>query len=330
MDRMMRRFGLNGKSVVPLIGGMACAVPSIMSTRSIENSRDRLITILVTPLMSCSARLPVYTLLIGLVTPEKYIFGFIGIQGLLLFLMYLVGFFSAIFVAWIFKFIIKQGTGNFFVMELPVYKLPALRNLWLNVYDRSKTFVREAGLIIVGVSVVLWFAGSFGPGNSFAQIEKNYADKMLTQQIPKADLDIQMKTEKLEASYAGHFGHLIEPLIKPLGFDWKIGIALISSFAAREVFVGTMSTIYSIGDEENTKGIRERMRAEKDPATGLPKYTPVLALSLMFFYAFALQCTSTIAVVRRETKGWKWPIIQLVFMTLMAWTSSFVIYQVFH
>lgn len=314
MDRMMRSFGMNGRSVVPLIGGMACAVPSIMATRTIENTRDRLITIMVIPLMSCSARLPVYTLLIGLIAPEEYIFGFIGVQGLLLFLMYLVGFVSAMLSAFVFKLILKSKGKNHFVMELPIYKWPSGRNLWYSVFERSKTFVLQAGYIIVAVSVILWYLGSHGPGNAMQDIDKKYSsiDANADPQIAAQ----QKQTEKLEASYAGRFGQFIEPVIRPLGFDWKIGIALLSSFVAREVFVGTMNTLYSIGNDGQT--VQEQLRN---------RYTPVTALSLMFFYAFALQCTSTIAVVYRETKSWKWPAIQLVFMTALAWLSSFAIYQ---
>ncbi|MBI3232646.1 MAG: ferrous iron transport protein B [Bacteroidetes bacterium] len=328
MDSFMRKFGLSGKSIVPLIGGMACAVPSIMATRSIENYRDRLITLLVTPLMSCSARLPVYSVLISLFVKPDLHFGFINMQALMLLVMYMIGFVAAISVAFLLKLFIKQSKKNFFVMELPIYKWPSFRNLRLNVYERSKTFVTEAGLIIICVSIVIWFLGSFGPGNQMKTVNKKY--EILSLNKPDSEvtmLNLQKQSELLEKSYAGHFGKLIEPAIKPLGFDWKIGIALLTSFAAREVFVGTMYTIYSIGNEEEDISLRDKMLNEKNPETGAYIYTRATALSLMFFYAFALQCTSTIAVVYRETKRIKWPVIQFVLMVVMAYLSSFIVYH---
>ncbi|MDZ4759212.1 MAG: ferrous iron transport protein B [Bacteroidota bacterium] len=326
MDRLMRSFGLNGKSVVPLIGGMACAVPSIMATRNIENVRDRLITIMVIPLMSCSARLPVYVLLIGLIVPDTQVWGILSMQGLVMLGMYLVGFVAALLVAWVFKMVLKQNKKNYFILEMPAYKWPTINNVSLVVWSRVKIFVKEAGLIILCVSVLLWFLGSYGPGDTFEKIENKYRQAIYKDSI---NAPSQMQAEKLEASYAGHFGKWIEPAISPLGFDWKIGIALLSSFAAREVFVGTMSAIYSIGDGEGHLSLKHKMQAEINIQTGKPRYSMATVWSLMFFYAFALQCTSTIAVVYRETKSWKWPLLQIVILTGMAYLASLTIYQLF-
>lgn len=326
MDSFMRKFGLSGKSVIPLMGGMACAVPSILATRNIENNRDRLLTLFVTPLMSCSARLPVYSLLISLFVSKTYILGFISLQGLMLLFMYLLGFISAIALAFIMKFFVKQNIKSFFVMELPVYKWPSFRNLRLNVYERSKTFVTEAGLVIVMVSVVIYFLGTFGPGQEMQKLNLKYEKLEASHLLSSEELNVKKQAEQLEASYAGHFGKLIEPVIKPLGFDWKIGISLLTSFVAREVFVGTMYTIYSIGDTNSEISLKDKMLAEKDAITSKPIYSAATALSLMLFYAFALQCTSTIAVVYRETKNLKWPIIQFLVMGIMAYVSSYIVY----
>ncbi len=327
MDSFMRKFGLSGKSIVPLMGGMACAVPSIMATRNIENVRDRLITLLVTPLMSCSARLPVYSLLISLFVKPKLLCGVISLQALMLLMMYLIGFISALALALILKIFIKNEAKSVFVMELPIYKWPSFRNLRLNVYERSKTFVTEAGKIILIVSVILWFLGSFGPGDQLQKINKKYeAFEKSTNNLTQ-ELKSQKQAELIEHSYAGHFGKFIEPVIKPLGFDWKIGIALLTSFAAREVFVGTMSTIYSIGNDDDQSNLREKMLLEKNKITGAFVYSKATALSLMFFYAFALQCSSTLAVVYKETRNIKWPLIQFLIMGFMAYASSFIVFH---
>jgi ferrous iron transport protein B len=328
MDRIMRPFGMNGKSIVPLISGMACAVPSIMATRSIENKKEKLITILVTPLMSCSARLPVYTLLIAMLIPATAKWGPFNLHGIVLMFMYLIGFGAALFSAFIFKFFIKAERKNFFLMELPGYKLPILHNLLITLYDKGSAFVWGAGKIIVAVSVILWAFASFGPRNNMRAIDEKYAQLMQTEtSIPIEKLASQKNAEKLQASYAGVFGKWIEPVIKPLGFDWKIGIALITSLAAREVFVGTMSTIYSVGgDVDDLDSIREKMMSEKDPQTGKPIYSVAAVLSLMVFYAFALQCMSTVSVVQTETKSWKWPAIQFVYMTALAYLSSLLVF----
>ncbi len=328
MDRLMRKVGLNGKSVVPLISGVACAVPAIMATRSIENAKDRLITILVTPLMSCSARLPVYTLLISLFVPQGYLWGIFDYRGLCLFAMYLIGFLSAIGASWIMKLIIKSKTQSFFILELPIYRLPKGSDILYTLIQKAKTFLLEAGKVIILVSLFLWVLASYGPGDRFRKIEEKYANPLLAKTIDPHQLILEKKSEKLENSYAGLMGHFLEPVIKPLGYDWKIGIALIASFAAREVFVGTMSTIYSVeGDKDHQTSIREKMQEAKDPETGKPIFSFAVAFSLMIFYAFAMQCTSTLAVVKRETKTWFWPIFQFVYMTGLAYFFSFVVYQ---
>jgi ferrous iron transport protein B len=325
-DRLMRKMGLNGKSVVPLIGGMACAVASILTTRNIENKKERLITIMVTPFMSCSARLPVYTILISMIVDEKYLFGFINLQGLLLLAMYLLGIIATLLFSILLNKLIKQTEKAYFIMELPVYKWPVWRNIYYSMLNKSRDFVGEAGKVIVAVSIVLWFMGSYGPGDSFQKIDQKYESVKLGQ-VDARQIEANIASEKLEASYAGMFGKFIEPAIRPLGYDWKIGIALLSSLAAREVFVGTMSTIYSIGNEEDTQTLREKMLSARDQ-NGKLIYTVPVALSLMVFYAFSLQCISTIAVTKRETGGWKWAIIQFLFMTAVAYLSSLAVYQI--
>ncbi len=332
MDRIMRPFGMNGKSIVPLISGMACAVPSIMATRSIENKKERLITILVTPLMSCSARLPVYTLLIAMLVPESAKWGPFNLHGIVLMFMYLLGFAAALFSAFIFKFFIKAERKNFFLMELPGYKLPIVQNLLITLYDKGSAFVWGAGKIIVAVSVILWALASFGPRNNMKAIDDKYAQMIMHDTVTVLsveELATQKSAEKLQASYAGEFGRLIEPVIKPLGFDWKMGIALLTSLAAREVFVGTMSTIYSVGgDIDNLQTIRTKMSNEINPETGKPVFSVAAVLSLMVFYAFALQCMSTVSVVQTETKSWKWALIQFGYMTALAYLSSLLVFNV--
>lgn len=330
LDKIMRKFGLSGKSVVPMIGGIACAVPSIMSARNIENWKDRIITIMVTPLVSCSARLPVYTLLISLVVPNKLVFGFLSLQGLTLMAMYVISIFAAILVAMVMKFIIKAKEKSYFIMELPVYRMPRWNNVIYTMYEKSKTFVLEAGKVIIAISIVLWVLATYGPEKRFNPIQAKYSALKVNvnDEVKLAEIERDEAAEKLENSYAGILGQTIEPAIKPLGFDWKIGISLITSFAAREAFVGTMSTIYSVdsGDEQ-TATIRNKMRDAVNPNTGLPVFTFATSLSLMLFYAFAMQCMSTVAVVYRETKSWKWPMIQLVYMTALAYLASLLAYQ---
>ncbi|GAA0891908.1 ferrous iron transport protein B [Fulvivirga kasyanovii] len=327
MDKIMRKFGLNGKSVVPLISGVACAIPAIMATRTIENWKERLITIFVTPLMSCSARLPVYTILIALIIPEKTIGGVFNLQGLALMGMYLLGFVAAIVSALIMKLILKTRERSFLVMELPTYKMPRWKNVGLTMYEKSKTFVFEAGKIILAISIVLWVLASYGPGDKLERAEEIVAQTYSQENLTQEQLENKVESFKLENSYAGIFGKAIEPAIKPLGYDWKIGIALITSFAAREVFVGTMATIYSIGNVEDESTIKSRMRNEINPETGKKRYDFATGLSLLVFYAFAMQCMSTMAIVYRETKGWKWPMLQLGYMTALAYICALVIYQ---
>ena len=327
MDRLMRKFGLNGKSLIPLISGVACAVPAIMSARTIQNWKERLITIMVTPLMSCSARLPVYTLLIALIIPAHYVYG-VNLQGLVLMIMYLIGFFAAISVAWVMKHMIKSKEKSYFVMELPMYRVPRWSTIGIHITSKVRVFLFDAGKVIVSISIILWVLSSFGPSGEFDKIEEKYMSETYTQSMPKEEIDRHVQSEKLESSYAGHLGHIIEPAIRPLGYDWKIGIALITSFAAREVFVGTMSTIYSVGDERSSKmTVKEKMRSEINPITGGPRYTFAVGISLMLFYAFAMQCISTIAVVFRETRTIRYPLFQILYMSAMAYLASLIAYQ---
>ncbi|MFN4084037.1 MAG: ferrous iron transport protein B [Bacteroidia bacterium] len=336
MDRLMRPFGMNGKSIVPLISGMACAVPSIMASRGIENKRERLITILVIPLMSCSARLPVYTLLISMFIPDSATWGPFNLHGLVLMFMYLIGFVAALFSAFLFKQFIKTKEINYFIMELPGYKMPVASNILITLYEKAGAFVTEAGKIIIAVSVVLWVAASTGPSKSMQKVQEQYEAKLAqTQLMPDAELFLPLieneySAKKLEASYAGEFGKFIEPIIRPLGFDWKIGIALLTSLAAREVFVGTMSTIYSVsGGDDDLDAIKTKMQNEVNPKTGKPTFSLATVFSLLIFYAFALQCMSTVAVVKKETASVKWTVIQFIYLTLLAYGSSLATYMIF-
>jgi ferrous iron transport protein B len=326
-DRALRRFGLQGRSVVPLMGGVACAVPAILATRTISNWKERLITMLVLPFMTCSARLPVYVLLISLVIPEGYLLGVFGYQGLTMLAMYLLGAVAALGAAFVVsKFIPDDGSGHF-LMELPVLRAPRWGNIGIDIVRKSSMFVTQAGRIIVVISVVLWLGASFGPSEKMEQVEQRYA---MAAQLPDADSDSLARlrsAELLEHSYIGMVGHAIEPAISPLGYDWKIGIALITSFAAREVFVGTMATIYAVGDSEDESTIRQRMASTVNSDTGEPLYDLPFGLSLLVFYAFAMQCVSTLAVVRSETGSWKWPLIQVFGMTGLAYLSALVVYR---
>jgi ferrous iron transport protein B len=327
MDKIMRKVGLSGKSVVPLISGVACAIPAIMATRTIENWKERLITIFVTPFMSCSARLPVYTILVSLVIPEKLAFGFFNLQAVALMGLYLLGFLMAMVSAGVMKLILKTNERSFFVMELPTYKMPRWKNVGLTMIEKSKTFVFEAGKIILAISIILWVLASYGPGDHIPNAEAEVTALNIDRPLTPALFDNKVQAYKLEHSYAGIFGKAIEPAITPLGYDWKIGIALITSFAAREVFVSTMATIYSIGDTDEENTIKSRMRTEINQETGGPRYNLATGVSLLLFYVFAMQCMSTLAVVYRETNGWKWPVIQLVYMTMVAYLSALAAYQ---
>jgi ferrous iron transport protein B len=324
-DKLMRKVGLNGKSVMPMISGFACAVPAIMSARNIENKKERLLTILVTPLMSCSARLPVYTILISLVIDDKYYFGFLSIQGLVMMGLYFLGTAMALIVSYVMKWFIKIKEKSFFILELPIYRAPRWKNAAITMVQKAKIFVFDAGRVIIVISLLLWFLSSYGPGSRMQKVEDKYA--VLMQQLPRKtdSLHKHLSSEKLQNSYAGILGKTIEPVIKPLGYDWKIGIALITSFAAREVFVGTMATLYSVEETDNNS-LRQKMSAATHP-DGTKVYTLPAALSLMVFYVLAMQCMSTLAVVKRETRTWKWPAFQFVYMTGLAYLMSFLVYQ---
>lgn len=327
MDKVMRRFGLNGKSVVPLMSGWACAIPAIMATRTIENWKDRLITIFVTPFMSCSARLPVFTILVALTIPDKMIWGFINLQGVVMMGLYLLGFLAAMLSALAMKFLIKVKERSYLIMELPTYRWPLWKNVGITIVDKTKTFVFEAGKVILAISIVLWVLASFGPGDQMDKAEQVVLEESANLRLTEQGLADRIASYKLEHSYAGVIGKAIEPVIRPLGFDWKIGIALITSFAAREVFVGTIATIYSLGSTEDQLTIRERLAKEENPETGGPRFTMAVGFSLLIFYTFAMQCMSTIAIVKRETGGWKWPLIQLGYMTGLAYVSALLAYQ---
>ncbi len=326
-DRLMRKVGLNGKSVMPMISGLACAVPAIMSARNIENRKERLLTILVTPLMSCSARLPVYTILISLVIPSDYYFGFLSLQGLVMMCLYLLGTVMALLVSYVLKWFINVKEKSFFILELPVYRSPRWMNVGITMIEKAKIFVTDAGKVIMVISLLLWFLSSYGPGNNLKNIETKYAALTTANPTAKDSLSKAASTEKLKHSYAGILGKQIEPIIEPLGYDWKIGIALITSFAAREVFVGTMATLYSV-EENDDMSLRQKMKAAKH-SNGEKVYTLPASLSLMVFYVLAMQCMSTLAVVKRETKTWKWPIFQLVYMTLLAYVMSWGVFVLF-
>lgn len=370
MDRLMRPFGLSGKSVVPLISGTACAIPAVMATRNIENWKERLITILVTPFTTCSARLPVYLIIIALVIPEGRFMG-LSYQALTLMFLYLIGFGAAIISAMILNRILNIRSRTFFVMEMPNYKMPLFKNVAYTVIEKTKSFVYGAGKIILAISVILWFLGTNGYSDDFRNAETIVKNKIREQgfteynqntigyklkayeqhlqdtmpaddrpaqialqdslEIKRAELTEKAENQevagyRLEKSYIGLMGKAIEPIVQPLGYDWKIGIAVLTSFAAREVFVGTLATIYSVGnDEENT--IKNRMAAEVNPRTKKPLFNLASGISLLLFYAFAMQCMSTLAVVKKETNSWKWPVAQLVLMSVFAYIVALIAYQ---
>ncbi|MDR7129598.1 ferrous iron transport protein B [Algoriphagus sp. 4150] len=330
MDRWMRPFGLHGKSIVPLVSGVACAIPGVMAARNIGNWKEKIITIMVTPLMSCSARLPVYIILIGLVVPDEFIFGIFNLQAVALLGLYLLGVFGVFFTALLLKYILKSEEKSFLMVELPTYRAPRWLDVLMTMFNKSKTFVFEAGKVILAISVVLWVLASYGPPDRMDAIRAE-SEERLAQASPDDIPVIANETSSLllENSFIGIMGRAIEPVIKPLGYDWKIGIALITSFAAREVFVSTIATIYSIGtDTEDELTIREKLDQQINPDTGEKVYNTATAFSLMVFYAFAMQCMSTLAIVYRETNGWKWPLIQTVYMTVLAYCSALLVYQI--
>jgi len=324
MDRGLRKFGLSGKSVVPLISGTACAIPAVMATRNIENWKERLITILVVPFTTCSARLPVYMILISLVIPDERLMG-VNYQGLTLMGLYLIGFLMAIVSASILNGFLKSPNKSYFVVEMPNYKLPLLKNVVLTVWEKTRSFVVEAGKIILAISILLWFMASFGPGKNFTYAAEIVSQEYALEPLEASELENKIASFRLENSYIGILGKMVEPLIRPLGYDWKIGIALISSFAAREVFVGTLATIYSVeSDTEET--IKKRMAGEiRNDGTAL--FNLPTGISLMLFYAFAMQCMSTLAIVKKETNSWKWPTIQLFSMSIIAYIVALIAYQ---
>mgnify|MGYP003338150517 FL=1 len=315
---------------MPMVGGFACAVPAIMSARNIENKKERLLTIMVTPFMSCSARLPVFTILAGLVVPNEKIFGVLSLQGLVLMGLYVFGVVIAMLVSYVLNIFIKMREKSFFILELPLYKQPRWNNIFITMIEKAKVFVFDAGKVIMVISLLLWALSSFGPGDKRENINRVFAQKIEKDPMNAAQYEHAKSAALLESSYAGILGRTIEPVIKPLGYDWKIGIALITSFAAREVFVGTMATLYSVGEGEEEIGetLTNKMQSAKR-ADGSKVYTRATGFSLLVFYLFAMQCMSTLAVVKRETGSWKWPIIQLLYMTTLAYILSFVAYQIF-
>jgi ferrous iron transport protein B len=333
MDRLMSKVGLHGKSFIPLLSSFACAIPGILATRTIESPKDRLVTLLVAPLMGCSARLPVYTLLIAACIPERQVLGLFRLQGLTLLGMYLLGVGMALCMAWLFKRTLLKGEPPLLILELPPYKRPVLKVVLRHMWDRSKVFLQRAGTVILGISILLWFLASYprlAPGagagaGTPAVLEAAAAETTAAGADPAARAG-----ERLRQSFAGRLGHLIEPLLRPLGFDWKMGIGIIASFAAREVFVSTMATVYNVGDfapsEAGTATLAETMRTQTGP-DGTPVYTTLVGVSLMVFYVFALQCVSTVAVVRRETNSWRWPLFQWLYLGALAWLFAFVTYQ---
>lgn len=327
-DKLMRKVGLNGKSVMPMISGFACAVPAIMSTRNIENKKERLLTILVTPLMSCSARLPVYTMLIAVAVPNQRVLGIFNLQGLVMMGLYILGLVMAMIVSYVAKAFIKLKEKSFFILELPIYRAPRWNNVVVTMINKAKIFVVDAGKVIIVISLILWALSTFGPGGKRQAIEQTYAAQVRQHPDKAGELDKNRQADLLESSYAGILGKVVEPIIHPLGYDWKIGIALITSFAAREVFVGTMATLYSVegGKDADPQTLQQRLRSARRQ-DGTPVYTLATSLSLMVFYVLAMQCMSTLAVVRRETRSWKWPAIQLIYMTGLAYVVSFIVYQ---
>ena len=335
MDRLMSKVGLHGKSFIPMLSSFACAIPGIMATRTIETPKDRLVTILVAPLMSCSARLPVYTLLIAACIPQKKVLGFFGVQGLTMLSMYLLGIVMALLMAWLFKKTLLKGETPLLIMELPPYKKPVFLVVMRHMWERAKIFLRRAGTVILGISIILWFLATYPRSaeidREFAlkrqNIEASTAPNTEARELRLAQVDHDEAGAKLRNSFAGRLGHLIEPAIRPLGFDWKIGIGIVASFAAREVFVSTMSTVYNVGSaDDDTDTIADTLKEQKRD-DGSTVYTPLVGITIMVFYVLALQCVSTIAIVRRETNSWKWPIFQWTYMAILAWVMAFITFQ---
>ena len=330
MDKIMRKFGMSGKSIIPLISGTACAIPAIMASRNISSWKERLITILVVPFTTCSARLPVYAILISLIIPDKRILGIFNLQGLTLMALYFLGFAAAILSAILLHYTLKIEKKSLFVIEMPNYKLPSVKNVFYEVVEKTKAFIFGAGKIILAISIVLWFLASNG-SDSFKNAENFVSSQTENVNLPQEELHQKIASYKLEHSYIGNMGKMIEPVIKPMGYDWKIGIALISSFAAREVFVGALATIYSVESEgEDVGTIKERMGAEINHKTGKKRFNLATGMSLLLFYAFAMQCIGTLAIVKRETKSWRWPILQLTGMGVLAYVSAIIAFNIFN
>jgi len=328
-DRIMQKFGLNGRSVVPLISGVACSIPGIMAARTIDNAKERLITILVTPFMTCSARLPVYVIFIAIAIPDKEIFGFMNLKGITLFGLYALGTLAALFGSLALSKIFKSEGSQSMLMEIPDYTFPKIREILIMTYEKVRTFVVEAGKVIFFISIILWFLASFGPGNYQEKIDNFRTTKVSEGIADESAFDDEINAYKLEESFAGKIGKVLEPVVRPLGYDWKISIALLSSFAAREVFVGTLATIYSVNADFSEQTLIEKLKAEKNPYTLKPQFNVATSMSLLIFYVFAMQCMSTLAIVKRETGTWKWPILQFIVMTLIAYVAAFGTYQFF-
>src|SRR5690554_386851 len=327
MDKIMKPFGLSGKSVVPLVSGTACAIPAIMAARNIENPKERLITMLVTPFTTCSARIPVYIIIISLIIPQTYLFGFIPLQGLVMTGMYLLGFIGAVGAGWVLKKFIKADRKSYFIIEMPTYKMPILKNVLLNMYEKSLSYIVVAGKIILALSVVIWFLGAHGPSDTFGNAEEIVAERYAQEEIAEEELSNKIAEYELESSYIGIIGKSIEPVFRPLGYDWKVSIAVLTSFAAREVFVGNLATLYNMGSEGEDEGkMIERMSNEKRP-DGTPLFTFATGVSLLLFYAFAMQCLSTVGVTKKETNSWKWTAFQMAFMTGFAYIVALIAYQ---
>ncbi len=326
-DHVMRRFGLSGRSMVSLMSAGACAIPAVMSARAIQNNKERLITILVAPFISCSARIPVYTILIGLAVPATTVLGLFNLKGLVFTALYVASIFAALFFGFVLKFFFKRNRSSELLIELPHYKIPNLRNVGVQMWNKTKAFVVEAGKIILLISMALWFLGSYGPGDRMIEAENRTRMEAVQNEMTQSQIDAAVASSRLEASYAGAIGKWMEPIIEPLGYDWKIGIALLASFAAREVFVGTMATIYSMENQEDELGLQARLAGEVNPKTGVKVFNFATSISLLVFFLLAMQCMSTLAIVKRETNSWKWPLVQFVGMTILAYTSAYFTYQ---
>lgn len=330
MDRLVRPFGLNGRSVVPLMSSVACAIPGIMATRNINSWKERIITIMVAPLMSCSARIPVFTLLIALIVPDEKVWGVLDLRGVVLFGLYALGLVSALLVAMVMSAFLQSKDRSFLIMEMPSFKWPRWTHVVLNLWEKTRVFIWDAGKVILAISVILWALASFGPSERMNKamnaVEKPSELNLKTEE----QYERELSTVKLENSYIGILGKTIEPVIRPIGYDWKIGISLITSFAAREVFVGSMAAIYSVGEDfEEDHSLLDRLKAEKDPVTGQAVYNLASGASLMVFYVFAMQCMATFAIVKRETRSWRWPLIQLLYMGVLAYLGAFITYHIF-